>query len=62
MRTIRYIVAGAVLAFSTLAGCGSEPETVEFKATDTSQFDQMKNQMMDKMKTKSFQKKATAKK
>jgi len=39
------------------AGCGSgatENKAVEFKKTDTAQFDQMKNMMMQNVKSSSY--------
>jgi len=53
---------GLVLAL-TAFGCGDSgvtEGTVPFKKTDTSQFDAMKNQMIGKMKTKDYTKKAPA--
>ena len=39
----------------TVFGCGgSEEGPVPFKATDTKQFEEMKNQMIGNMKTKSY--------
>lgn len=55
MRNWYFGIVGAVLV-SLTSGCGGEPESPGFKPTDTSQFDQMKNQMMEKFKKKSFQK------
>jgi len=55
-------VLGFVLVL-TLCGCGDSGVTegsVPFKETNTSQFDEMKNQMMKNIKTKSYLKKPVA--
>jgi hypothetical protein len=49
-----------LLVVLTAFGCGDSgvtEGTVPFKATDTSQFDEMKNQMIGNLKTKSYTKK-----
>ena len=55
MQTSRRTIASLFLASFLVAGCGgSEPATVEFKKTDTSQFDQMKASMTNNLKTKKY--------
>ena len=49
MRHLRTLVCAPCVALFLLAGCGEEPKTVEFKPTDTKQFEQMKNDMMKNM-------------
>ena len=55
MRTIRAAIAGTLLSTSLLSGCGgSEPEKVEYKPTETSQFNDMSKAMMKNVQTKSY--------
>jgi hypothetical protein len=57
VRTARRAIVGVVLATALAAGCGSEPKkSYEFKETPRDQFNAMKDQMINNMKTKSFQK------
>jgi len=48
------VVSGLLLASITLVGCGSEPSSVPFKPTDTSNLDQMKDSMTKHLKTKNY--------
>jgi len=54
MRIARGGIAAGILFSIALAGCGGEPENVPFKATDTSQFDDMKNMMIKNVKSKNY--------
>ncbi len=57
------ISAGSLLLLGAVSGCGDsavKEGTVEFKPTDAGQFESMKNQMMEGIKTKSYTKKPAA--
>jgi len=58
-RSIALVTLGSLLA----AGCsgGSENKAVEFKKSDTAQFDQMKSMMMQNVKSRSYTPPATKK-
>ncbi len=56
------MLAGGILVSFAIAGCdsGVKEGTVEFKPTNTSQFDAMKNQMLEGIKSKSYTQKPKA--
>lgn len=56
MRRLAGTLATTVLIAALGCGGSEKTETVEFKATDVSQFEEMKNQMIKQYKEKSFQK------
>lgn len=60
-RGIRFWI-GCLIMTGLAAGCdsGVKEGPVEFKPTDTNQFESMKNQMLEGMKTKDYTKKPAA--
>ncbi|WP_165227968.1 hypothetical protein [Aquisphaera insulae] len=60
MRSLRSLIAAAALVPIGIlaAGCGGEPTEVEFKPTDTKQFDDMSKMMIKNVKSKNYINKA----
>jgi hypothetical protein len=55
VRTPRLAVVAGLAAFLLVAGCGGDGnESMEFKKTDTAQFDAMKDMMTKNVKSKNY--------
>jgi len=52
----RRVFVGAALGLFLAAGCSGEPDKVEFKETETTQFKDMQDQMIKGMVKKDYRK------